>query len=157
MQWVNNLQHHAGVHLAPVTGSASSELEAVPRVDPLSRYSNISSGGKSWISYCIVIPVSSPRNISWYPISMAEYRSDASARNRPKWVVQTQIETPSPLSFFAGSGARTRRDFKFSDSGSACDAWLGSLIWTPLQLTEILYLSIGVAYVRIWEDQWYYR
>jgi hypothetical protein len=37
---------------------------------------------------------------------MAEYRSDASACNRPKLAVQTQIETP--LSFFAGSGARTR-------------------------------------------------
>jgi hypothetical protein len=75
-------------------------------------------------------------------MSMAEYRSDASARNRPKLAVQTQIETPSPLSFFAGSGARTRRDFKLSDSGSgsACDAWLGvlgSLIRTPPQLTEI--------------------
>jgi hypothetical protein len=91
---VNNLQHPAGVHLAPVTGSASSELKAVQLGDPLYRYSNISSGGKSCISYSIVIPVSGPRNKSGYPIPRVEYHSDASACNRPKLAVQTQIENP---------------------------------------------------------------
>jgi len=163
MQWVNNLQHHAGVHLAPVTGSASSELEAVPLGDPLSRHSNISSGGKSWISYCIVIPVSSPRNKSWYPISMAEYRSDASARNRPKLVVQTQIETPCPPLVFLcrvrGADQAAISSFRTPDlpvmrglaaSSERHFSWLRSFWLTT-------HLSIGVAYVRIWEDQWYYR
>jgi hypothetical protein len=65
MQRVNNLQHSAGVHLAPVTGSAPSELlvKAVPLGDPL-HIPTSPAVVELNLEYHIVIPVSGPRSIS---------------------------------------------------------------------------------------------